>query len=107
MNLTTQEKKFADEYVFQFFHTGNTCSGMAFNAARYAGYEIPVDKPKADALGKSLLEKTEVKEYINSEIERFRSILSGEQRRNLWGYISNFTSGTPETGADYGSIIKH
>lgn len=107
MSLTTQEKKFADEYVFQFFHTGSIYSGMAVNAARYAGYEIPVDEPKADTLGKSLLEKTEVKEYIDSEISRYREILSGEQRRSLWDHISNFTGGTPETGADYGSIIKH
>jgi hypothetical protein len=107
MSLTEQEKKFADEYVFLYFHTTATYSGMAVNAASYAGYNIPVDVCQADSLGKSLLAKSDIKEYIEQEIKRFRSILSGEQRRNLWGHISQFAAGTPEQGASYGNIINH
>lgn len=110
MSLTAQEKKFADDYVFQYFHTGSTYSGMAVSAAAYAGYEVPGDESKADSLGKSLLAKKEISEYIDSEIKRFRTILSGQQRRNLWEYISSFKAGTPESvtaSSDYGDIIRH
>lgn len=106
--ITEQEMNFADEYVMLFFHTGSSYSGMTVDAARNAGYKIPVDCSKADAIGKSLKEKTQA--YIDAEVERFRDILSGEQRRNLWKYISDFTAGTPEPGVasgDYGSITRH
>jgi hypothetical protein len=110
MSLTSQEKKFADDYVFQYFHTSAVYSGMAVSAAEYAGYEVPVYESKAELFGKSLLAKKEISEYIDSEIKRFRNILSGQQRRNLWEHISSFKAGTPESGTasgDYGNIIIH
>lgn len=106
-SLTTQEKKFADDYVFQYFHTGTDSGCKAVNAAIYAGYDVPADVIKAESLGRHLLEKQSIRQYIDSEIERFRVILSSEQRRNFWGHISQFTAGTPEHNADYGNIINH
>jgi len=108
--ITEQEMNFADEYVMQYFHTNATYSGMAVSAARCAGYIIPVDESKADDLGKSLLEKAEIRSYIDAEIERFRGILSGNQRNNLWKYISDFVAGIAQPGTndgDYGDIIRH
>ena len=68
---------------------------------------MPDDYSKADVLAKSLLNNKNIRQYIDSEIERFRVILSGEQRRNLWKYISEFKEGEPETEGCYGSIINH
>ncbi len=107
MNLSEQEKKFADEYVFSFFHAPAVSDADALGAAEYAGYEVPDDYSKADVLAKSLLNNKNIRQYIDSEIERFRVILSGEQRRNLWKYISEFKEGEPETEGCYGSIINH
>lgn len=106
-SLTTQEKNFADDYVFQYFHTSTDSGCMAVKAAVYAGYNVPADVTKAESLGRSLLENKGIRKYIDSEIERFRAILSSEQRRNLWEHISQFTAGTPEHNADYGNIINH
>lgn len=106
-SLTIQEKKFADDYVFQYFHTNTNSGCMAVNAAVYAGDDVSVDVIKAESLGKFLLQKQSIQQYIDSEIERFRAILSSEQRRNLWAHISQFTAGTPEQNADYGNIINH
>ena len=106
--ITEQEMNFADEYVMQYFHTNATYSGMAVSAAKAAGYEVPIDMGKADDLGKSLITKT--KPYIDAEIERFRGILSGNQRNNLWKYISDFVAGIAQPGTndgDYGDIIRH
>lgn len=106
--FSEQEMNFADNYVFLYFHSSAVYDGMAVYAAKAAGYVVPVDVCKADDLGKSLVTKT--KKYIDAEIERFKAILSGEQRRNLWEYISDFVAGTPEQGVcnnDYGSITNH
>ncbi len=107
MNLSEQEKKFSDRYVFNFFHTPAVTGADALSAAEYAGYEIPDDYNKADALVKSLLNNKNIQQYIDSEIERFRTILSGKQRKNLWKHISEFKVGTPELDGCYGSIINH
>lgn len=107
MGLSEQEKKFADEYVFLHFHAYAVYPGMVVSAAIYAGYDVSADVNKADEFAKSLLKKHNIKQYIDSEIERFRTILSSEQRRSLWVYISQFTAGAPEQEACYGNIIRH
>ena len=104
-DLTEQEKKFADEYVFLNFHVHGVCPGMGALAVIYAGYDV--SNNTADEFAKSLLSKQNIRQYVDSEIERFRSILSSEQRRNLWAYISKFTVGMPEEGACYGNMINH
>lgn len=109
-DLTKQEQKFADDYVFLYFHAGAVTSGIAVEAARYAGYDIPDDVSKADAIAKTLLHKANIEKYIDAEIQRFREILSGQQRRNLWQHISEFVAGEPEQNTlptDYGNIIRH
>lgn len=108
MSLTTQEKLFADECVFAFFHEMDHVHS-ARGAAKVAEYEIPVDVRKADDLVKSILEKTEIKEYMESEIERFRSILSGNQRKKLWEHISDFEPSVDvqKTKVEYGAIVPH
>ena len=109
-NITEQEKKFADEYVFLNFHAHGVSLHDAFRlmgalAVIYAEYDVSSNT--ADEFAKSLLSKQNIRQYVDSEIERFRSILSSEQRRNLWAYISKFTVGTPEQGACYGDMINH
>ena len=104
-DLTEQEKKFADEYVFLNFHVHGVCPGMGALAVICAGYDVSSNT--ADEFAKSLLSKQNIRQYVDSEIERFRSILSSEQRRNLWTYISKFTVGAPEQGACYGDMINH
>lgn len=104
-NITEQEKKFADEYVFLNFHAHGVCPGMGALAVIYAEYDVSSNT--ADEFAKSLLSKQNIRQYVDSEIERFRSILSSEQGRNLWAYISKFTVGTPEQGACYGDMINH
>ena len=105
--MTEQEKKFADEYVLMYFHSPNTYSEMAIEAAITSGYSVPKDVRSADDLGKTLLEKPCIRKYIDSEIKRFREILSDEQRRNLWKYISDFKTGTSEKNVTYGNITVH
>lgn len=56
-NLTEQEKKFADTFVYLFFHSHAIYAGMGAEAARVAGYDVPDDMNKADNLEKSLLGK--------------------------------------------------
>ena len=106
MSMTKQEKVFADECVFCFFH-GDTVKNALVGAAEHAGYEMPVDVNKSEALAKSLLEKPEIRAYVDAEIERFREIFSSGQRKKLWNYISAFTPGETETGVWYGDIIMH
>ena len=106
MKMTEQERKFADECVFQFFH-GDTVENASVGAAERAGYEMPVDVIKAENMAKSLLGKTEIRAYIDAEIERFREIFSDGQRKNLWNYISAFDLGEAETGTLYGAIRMH
>lgn len=106
MSLTQKEKKFADECVFAFFH-GDMVKDTSVGAAERAGYDIPVDVSKAESMVKTLLEKPEVKVYIDTEIERFREIFSDGQRKKLWEYISSFTLGEAETGVFYGAITPH
>lgn len=103
--MTQQEKKFADQYVFIFFHDYSHYPMQYI--LEYAGYEVPADSYEVDKFGSSLLSKPEIKAYIDAEIERFRKILSGEQRKNLWKYISAFSLGDAEMGACYGAIIPH
>ena len=40
-NLTEQEKKFADAFVYLFFHAPALMPGMKEDAAVYAGYDVP------------------------------------------------------------------
>ena len=56
--MTKQEKVFADECVFWFFH-GDAVKNASVGAAEHTGYEMPVDVNKSEALAKSLLEKPE------------------------------------------------
>ena len=78
-NLTEQEKKFADAFVYLFFHAPALMPGMKEDAAVYAGYDVPVDRNAADNFARALSEKANIKQYIDSEIERFRGILSDDQ----------------------------
>ncbi|BCJ92836.1 hypothetical protein acsn021_04050 [Anaerocolumna cellulosilytica] len=48
--ITQQEMNFADEYVMLYFHSPSIYAGMGVDAAKNAGYEIPVDDNKADVL---------------------------------------------------------
>ena len=107
-NLTEQEKKFADTFVYLFFHLHAIYAGMGAEAARVAGYDVPDDMNKADNLEKSLLGKEKIKQYIDSEIERFREILSDDQSMNLWKHISEFKPGEAANDLlDGGCIIRH
>ena len=107
MSISKKEKAFADEYVFQYFHSNGVTLEMRVSAARFAGYEIPDDVNEAWDMAKALSAKTEINAYINSEIKRFRDILASDQRRNLWKHISDFKPGTPEENTSYGNIIRH
>ena len=107
-NLTEQEKKFADTFVYLFFHSHAMYAGMGAEAARVAGYDVPVDRNAADNFARALSEKANIKQYIDSEIERFREILSDDQSMNLWKHISEFKPG--ESTNDLlggGCIIRH
>ena len=107
-NLTDQEKKFADAFVYLFFHAPALMPGMKEDAAVYAGYDVPVDRNAADNFARALSEKANIKQYIDSEIERFRGILSDDQSMNLWKHISEFKPG--ELTNDLlggGCIISH
>lgn len=107
-NLTEQEKKFADAFVYLFFHAPALMPGMKEDAAVYAGYDVPVDRNAADNFARALSEKANIKQYIDSEIERFREILSDDQSMNLWKHISEFKPG--EAANDLlngGCIIRH
>lgn len=106
MSMTKQEKKFADECIFWFFH-GDTVEGASVGAAERAGYEMPVDVSKSEEVAKSLLKKPEIRAYIDAEIERFRGIFSDGQRKKLWEYISSFALGEAEAGTLYGAIRMH
>lgn len=106
MNLSKQEKKFADEYVFRFFHAPAVTVEMRLESAKYAGYAISGNHAKDDAIVNSLLEKSDVKAYIAGEIERFRKILDDDQARALWNHISEFVPGEPEDGTT-GRIYLH
>lgn len=93
-NLTEQEKKFADAFVYLFFHAPALMPGMKEDAA--------------DNFARALSEKANIKQYIDSEIERFRGILSDDQSMNLWKHISEFKPG--ELTNDLlggGCIISH
>lgn len=56
-NLTEQEKKFADAFVYLFFHAPALMPGMKEDAAVYAGYDVPVDRNAADNFARALSEK--------------------------------------------------
>ncbi len=107
MSLSKQEKKFADEYVYGFFHTGAVTTGLYALAAVAAGYAKEANRG-AENIAKVLLDKENVKEYIDSEIERFRSILADEQGKALWNHISKFEPGEPDEECFYsGRIMLH
>ena len=105
--ITEQEMNFADAYVFLYFHNPAVTCDMAVNAARMSGYEVPSGMHEADALGVSLKGKT--KKYIDAEIERFREILSAEQRKNLWKHISDYAvqEADESDGCNRTTIIVH
>lgn len=106
MNLTKQEKAFADEYVFRYCHGGGGLETMV-SAARHAEYELPDDDPAAWDFGKKLLNTPKIRIYVDAEIKRFREIFSGGQRRNLWKYISDFKPGIAEKYNTYSDIHVH
>ncbi len=104
--LTEQEMRFADAYVFAFFHCSAVTAGMAEGAAEDAGYNIPVNYMKAHEFVKAL--QTKCQKYIDAEIERFREILSAQQCVNLWKHISDFECSTPDdTFCGGTAIILH
>ena len=54
-NLTEQEKKFADAFVYLFFHAPALMPGMKEDAAVYAGYDVPVDRNAADNFARAFV----------------------------------------------------
>ena len=67
-----------------------------------------IAEPPEDNFARALSEKANIKQYIDSEIERFRGILSDDQSMNLWKHISEFKPG--ELTNDLlggGCIISH
>ena len=94
--MTSQETKFADEYVFLHFNGGDNAKTVnATAAARKAGYELPADVTAADRFCKGPLEK--FGEYIDGQIASFTEKLSSVQRRNLWAAISEMKPGDPSS----------
>lgn len=55
MSLTKQEKKFADEYVYGFFHTSAVTIGTIASAAVAAGYAKEANR-EAENIAKVLLD---------------------------------------------------
>ena len=56
----------------------------------------------------TLLNKAEVKEYVDSEIERFRNILADGYGKALWNHISKFEPGEPDEECYFsGRITLH
>lgn len=107
MSLTKQEQKFADEYVYGFFHTNAVTVGLYAHSAVAAGYAKDANR-EAENIAMALLNKENVKAYIDSEIERFRSILADAQGKALWNHISKFEPGEPDEECFYsGKIILH
>ena len=107
-NITEQEKKFADAFVYLFFHAPALTSGMKEDAAVYAGYDLPTDINAAENFANALYPKPSIKKYIDAELERFRKILSDDQSMNLWKHISEFKPGESTNDVLYGGcIIRH
>lgn len=107
MSLTEKEKKFADEYVYGFFHTSAVTTALYAHSAVVAGYAKEANR-NAENIAMELLGKGNVKAYIDSEIERFRGILANEQAKTLWGHISKFEPGESDEECFYsGRIILH
>ena len=107
-NITEQEKKFADAFVYLFFHAPALMPGMKEDAAAYAGYDLPTDRNAAENFATVLYQKPNIRKYIDAELERFREILSDDQSMNLWKHISEFKPG--EVTNDVlcgGCIIRH
>ena len=107
MSLTEKEKKFADEYVYGFFHTNAVTTALYARSAVVAGYAKEANR-NAENIAMELLGKRNVKEYVDSEIERFRSILADAQGKALWKHISKFEPGESDEECFYsGRIILH
>lgn len=107
MSLTKQEKKFADEYVYGFFHTSAVTTALYARAAVIAGY-AKEENNDARNIAVTLLNKAEVKEYVDSEIERFRNILADGYGKALWNHISKFEPGEPDEECYFsGRITLH
>lgn len=107
-NITEQEKKFADAFVYLFFHAPALMPGMKEDAAVYAGYDLPTDRNAADTFATALYQKPSIRKYIDEELERFREILSDDQSMNLWKHISEFKPGeSTNDGLHGGCIIRH
>ena len=107
-NITEQEKKFADAFVYLFFHESAVMPGMKEDAAVYAGYDLPTDINAAENFANDMYQKPSIKQYIDAELERFREILSDDQSMNLWKHISEFKPGESTNDVLYGGcIIRH
>ena len=87
MKLTDQEKKFADYFVFLYFHNPAYTPKLSVCAAEYAGYEIPQGYGEAVKFVENLKEKCA--DYIESERNRIYEILDVDNRLNLWNVIIN------------------
>ncbi|WFD09957.1 hypothetical protein [Tepidibacter hydrothermalis] len=103
--MTDQEKKFADEFVFRYFNGEERSQiTLAVEVAKFAGYIIPESKPKAELLVKALYNKEEIKTYIDSQIQDFKSKLHPSQRRTFWTAIAAMTVGDPDEWNQHGFI---
>ena len=107
MSLSKQEKKFADEYVYGFFHTNAVTTSLYTHSAVVAGY---AEEANTDArnIAIALLNKADVKAYVDAEIERFRNILADEHGKALWNHISKFEPSEPDEECYFsGRITLH
>lgn len=74
-NITEQEKKFADAFVYLFFHESAVMPGMKEDAAVYAGYDLPTDINAAENFANALYQKPSIKKYIDAELERLGNLV--------------------------------
>ena len=98
--MNAKEKKFVDEYIFQFFNSNETdTKSLAVKAAKYAGY-TDTEESTVERIVSDLMQQKPIRIEIDNQINSFREKLSGKQRRNLWKAIADFEIGTPAKGID-------
>lgn len=103
--MTDQEKKYADEFLFQYFNSDETGAwSIAVQAATMAGYILPESKLKVELLVKAIHTKLEVQTYIKDKISELKEKLHPSQRRVLWKAITETVTGEPDEWEQEGFI---
>ena len=108
MGLSKMQKKFADEYVFLYFHCKAMSREKEKDAFCAAGYKLTGDRTKDEKAIEELMKDAAVKEYIDGQLEHFRKVLSDDQAKGLWKHISLYElkdNAAPEYGS--GTIYLH